>query len=503
MMPHGMDTILPAPQWPPSLRSFVTQCLLWDPKARPTTAECLQHEYFQDAHDPLRPKSSSRLIGRKRSDLGHPRPNNQSIDSTQSLTSKGASWIRKSLVARESAPAVPQHFPEPHTISPRMTPTEQAAAPAPVQEQIVRPVPVKRNTWANAPSNGAPMQLLPSIGPVAPLTMNVNAQRHAAAQPERAEANPTPKIGRHLSMASSGNHYAELHRQEAERTLNGQTTPASPPSSHKDPLFSWSHLRKRARRLSGRRPSPGPNNQDDIEANAGCAPWASNRNSGMVDSMFDQDPTQNPDFGELDRALNNVRYSIDATVNAPLPPQPVKQAPRAVSNPNLKRHHSLPPVPKQQTAGRMSPSNSMRRLRRGGQKSGLLSGNFEAPDEQEELLDEALAGAQAAIARMDQQAQRERQMREAPAMKLDLGFLNGDRRAKSDAVLNGPVNVPYPTPSPSKNHRGFFLDSSKLHTQPIPIEKLQQRYTGGQNFPTPPDEEDWGLSVLAAGEQWR
>lgn len=500
MMPHGMDTILPAPQWPPSLRLFVTQCLLWDPKARPTTAECLQHEYFQDAHDPLRPKSSSRLMSRKRSDLGHPRPN-QSIDSTQSLTSKGASWIRKSLVARESAPAVPQHFPEPHAISPRMTPTEQVPAPAPVQENVARPVLVKRTTWAD----GAPMQLLPSIRPVAPLTINVNAQGHAAPQQQSDIANAPSKIGRQLSMASSGNHYAEIHRQEAERALNGQTTPASPPSSHKEGFLSWSHLRKRARRLSGRRPSPGPGNQDDIEASAGCAPWAANRNSGMVDSMFDQDPTQNPDFGELDRALNNVRYSIDATVNAPLPPHPVKQAPRTVSNPNLKRHHSLPPVPKQETASRISHSPSMRRIRRGGQKSGLLSGNFEAPDEQEELLDEALAGAQAAIARMDQQAKREQQMREASAMRLDLGFLNDNRRAKSDAMVNAPVDVPYPTPSPSKNHREFFLDSSRLQTQPIPIQKPQPRYTGGQTFPTPPDdnENDWIKSVLAAGEQWR
>lgn len=484
-----MDAILPAPQWPPTLRDFVTQCLLWDPKSRPTTAECLQHDYFQDAHDPLRPKSSSRLMVRKRSDLGHQR-SNQSIDS-QSLTSKGASWIRKSLVNRESAPAVPQHVPEARTLTPRMSPIKQVSVPEAIQQNIARPVPVKRSTW----THGAPMQLLPSIRPVSPMTNAITAQRYASQQ-QPSDATGSGKIGRQLSMASNGNHYADAHRLEAERALNGHNTPASPPSSHKEGFFS--HLRKRARRLSGRHPSPGPANHEDIEANAGCAPWAANRNSGLVDSMFDQDPSQHPDFSELDRALNNVRYSIDAAVNAPTPVQPVKQAPRAMSNPNLKRHHSLPPVPEQPGNGRMSPSLSMRRPRKGAQRTGLPTDQFEAPDEQEELLDEALNGAQMAVARMDRQAEREQQLRESSAMKLDLGFLDDTRRSKSDAL----VNAPYPTPSPS-GHHGFGFEQNQPQSHPIPIQKRQSGYDQGAVFPTPPDDDSFLHSILAAGEQWR
>src|SRR5436309_524026 len=106
MAPHSMDTILQTPQWPASLANFVTWCLMWDPRNRPTSSQALGHEYFADAFDPLRPKSSaSRLLGRKHSDLsGHTLKD--SPDSTPSLTSKTSSWFRRSLVARETAPAV-------------------------------------------------------------------------------------------------------------------------------------------------------------------------------------------------------------------------------------------------------------------------------------------------------------------------------------------------------------------------------------------------------------
>ncbi|KAI5289822.1 hypothetical protein KEM54_003132 [Ascosphaera aggregata] len=71
MAPHAMDTILTTPQWPASLANFVTWCLMWDPKNRPTAQQALSHEYFIDAIDPLRPKSStSRLLGRRTSERG-------------------------------------------------------------------------------------------------------------------------------------------------------------------------------------------------------------------------------------------------------------------------------------------------------------------------------------------------------------------------------------------------------------------------------------------------
>ncbi|WP_235316847.1 hypothetical protein, partial [Staphylococcus aureus] len=97
MAPHSLETVLPAPQWPASLAHFVTWCLMWDPKARPTSRQALEHEYFADAVDPLRPKSSStsKILNRKSSnqlastetDNGHP------------LATKTSSWFRKSLPA--------------------------------------------------------------------------------------------------------------------------------------------------------------------------------------------------------------------------------------------------------------------------------------------------------------------------------------------------------------------------------------------------------------------
>lgn len=42
-----MTTILTAP-WPKSLSDFVVACLSWDPKRRPNSTQCLNHEYFRD-----------------------------------------------------------------------------------------------------------------------------------------------------------------------------------------------------------------------------------------------------------------------------------------------------------------------------------------------------------------------------------------------------------------------------------------------------------------------
>ncbi|KAK2072966.1 hypothetical protein P8C59_007283 [Phyllachora maydis] len=94
MAPHSMDTILQSPQWPSSLSQFVTWCLMWDPKNRPTSTQALAHDFFADAVDPLRPKSAtSRMLGRKQSD------NSRGKDSTITTpTSSKPSWFRKSLI---------------------------------------------------------------------------------------------------------------------------------------------------------------------------------------------------------------------------------------------------------------------------------------------------------------------------------------------------------------------------------------------------------------------
>ena len=104
--------------------------------------------------------------------------------------------------------------------------------------------------------------------------------------------------------------------------LEGGAGLKSPTGSQRESFFS--HLRKRARRLSGRNQGPMSPNADDLEANVGCAPWAVNNNNNNRSSIPDAqaiapmatDPSADPNFAQLDKALQNVRYSLDATAGA-------------------------------------------------------------------------------------------------------------------------------------------------------------------------------------------
>src|ERR1700761_1483995 len=128
MAPHSLDTILRAPQWPASLSDFVTWCLMWDPKTRPTSSQALAHDYFRDAADPLRPKSS-RYLGRKQSNVSSVETSREAMESTQTLSTKTSNWFRKSLIQREiSAPAVAQHAPPVQTTNQAPTPLRSTPA---------------------------------------------------------------------------------------------------------------------------------------------------------------------------------------------------------------------------------------------------------------------------------------------------------------------------------------------------------------------------------------
>lgn len=98
MAPQPMETILQSPTWPASLATFVTQCLMWDPRNRPTSIQALQHEYFKDAVDPLLPRSNtpSRML-RKQSDLVS-KQSRDSITEVQPTLEKKNSWFRKSFI---------------------------------------------------------------------------------------------------------------------------------------------------------------------------------------------------------------------------------------------------------------------------------------------------------------------------------------------------------------------------------------------------------------------
>lgn len=453
MAPHSIDTILPSPQWPASLAQFVTWCLLWDPRARPTSRQALDHEYFQDAVDPLRLKSSSsRLLGRKGSEIS----GKDSPDASPKLTSKTSSWLRRSLVARESAPAVPQHTTQ-QPLSPRPSPAHANSDVSGSTKQ--RPAATKRATWTNgASNNGAPIPILPSIKPISPLSAEVTAQATAAS-----------KVGRQLSVNSHGNHYADVHRQEAERALNGQSDVTSPVNGQKEGFFS--HLRKRARRLSGRYQTPMSPNSDDIEANAGCAPWAatSARQSLIMDQSQGAQSASTSDFSELDKALQHVRDSVEAHSQQTAS----TRSSRVATNPMLKRHHSVPhgPEPRNSENGPNAPISS--RTRRALQNKSNPSNQYEVPNEEEELLSEVLASATKA------------------AKKLDQPKPQGPRPA-----------VSYPTPSPSQNRNSVGFGQSDYMTPSKPMDISQHQSKNEQcvsKWPTPPDDgSDWASSVAAS-----
>ncbi|KAI2610998.1 kinase-like protein [Hypoxylon fragiforme] len=473
MAPHAMDTILQSPQWPASLSQFVTWCLMWDPKARPTSTQALAHEYFTDAVDPLRPKSSaSRILGRKQSDIGR----GKDSGSTTPASSK-PSWFRKSLIGRNdssdasTAPVSVKDIVAAPRPSPIHSPEVNDAAAA-----KSRPAPGKRTTWNNGPSNVAPMPILPTIRPISPLSDAVTAQAsnrapsyndsYASRSQRAMEEKTAKKIGRQLSVQSGTNHYAEIHRQQAERALNGTGGLASPPSGHKESFFS--HLRKRARRFSGRHQTPvSPTNDEDVEAQAGCGPWASNRSSMVIDQHGSTTKVDN--YESLDRTLRDPH---DLGVPAP----PIHMT---TSNGNLKRHHSLPHQQPRSVdnligaARTTGPISS--RTRRAQATHGVQS---DALDEEDELLDEVLNSTHRAMKRLEKDGK---------------GNL---RQSASNLGLSNP----YPTPSPSASGNVILFADGHESVTPKPLDLNKNLGREGQSkWPTPPyDESEWASSAAAS-----
>jgi len=489
MAPHSIDTILQSPQWPASLSHFVTWCLMWDPKSRPTSTQALAHEYFTDAVDPLRPKSSaSRILGRKQSDLGR----NSKDSATSTPTSTKQSWFRKSLIGRsenaEAAP-VPQQQHQQHQQPVAVKEPALAPRPSPVHVSTEiasskpRPAASKRTTWTNGQSNVAPMPILPTIRPISPLSDAVTAQgssrapsyndAYANAAP-RVEEKTSKKIGRQLSVASSTNHYAEIHRQQAERALNGNGGLVSPPSSHKESFFS--HLRKRARRFSGRHQTPISPTYDDIESQqAGIGPWASNRSSMVLDHP--PAPLPKDTYESLDKALKDGQGSVDAAAQPPA--VPVHQSP--TTNSNLKRHHSLPhqqprSVDNLLVAARSGGPVSSRTRR--AQASGVYQ--YDAPDEEDELLDEALNSTARAMHRLEKEVERD-----------------GKHPGLRQSASNIGITNPYPTPSPSASGHGVLFGDGKEAVTPKPLDLNKK--TSEYKWPTPPYEEsEWAAAASAS-----
>lgn len=499
MAPHSMDTILQSPQWPTSFSNFVTWCLMWDPKNRPTSQQALEHEYFADAVDPLRPKSSTaRLLGRKHSDLSF--KSSRDANEPPALSTK-PSWFRRSLIARDSAPAVPQHDPNAKPILVTAVHDSDTAV-----QGNSRPLVNKRSTWSNvaAPLVGAPMPILPSIRPISPLSNAVTAQAGGRLHTD-AEMRPgavahgseekAKKIGRQLSLKSHGNHYEDGH---VERGLNGTRSPLSPLSAQKESFFS--HLRKRARRFSGRHGVTSPQ-ADDLEANAASQPW-SNRSSIVGDHVVRNGATEN-DFTELDKALQSVRYSLENPTKEPraLPVIPAQ-------SPSLKRHHSLP----KGNAGRINESPSTTtpissRTRRALQMTSHPVHRYETPEEEDELLDEVLNSANAAASRLAQYSKAEEKKHRSALVQMSTNHQSAPKTQVPGEVT---LSAAYPTPSPSAKRNGvLFGQESITSSQPLAIAKPRSDLEHvNPQWPTPPYEEnEWGAaaaaSIFAAGMVYR
>ncbi|KAG4436758.1 hypothetical protein IFR05_007776 [Cadophora sp. M221] len=480
MAPHAMDTILQSPQWPASLSHFVTWCLMWDPKSRPTSSQALAHEFFTDAVDPLRPKSSaSKMLGRKHSDLSY-RGSKDSTEIAPTSSSK-SSWFRKSLIGRSDGVATPPPVGK-ENVAPRPSPVHAATD---VQVTKTRPQPGKRQTWNNGPSNVAPMPILPTIKPISPLSDTVTAQA-SSRTPSYSDAYASngqrqsnmddkvaKKIGRQLSVASSNNHYADIHRQQAEAALNGNSGLASPPSGQKESFFS--HLRKRARRFSGRQSTtPMSPKSMDIEAQAGCGPWASNRSSMVVDPAQMPSPIQKVDsYDALDKALRNVQQNLDSPQQgtAPTPPNHMI-SPSSV----LKRHHSLPQQPRSvdNLRGVGGPISS--RTRRSQVPGGARQ--YETPDEEDELLDEVLSSTHKAMKKLDRNS-----------------IQNDARQPLRQSTSNVALSNPYPTPSPSASGNAVLFGQGLHQVTP------SKAPTSHKQSSTPPydyEENEWAASAAAS-----
>ena len=511
-----METILRPPQWPAALSNFVTWCLMWDPRNRPTSAQAMNHEYFADATDPLRPKSStSRFLGRKQSSL-ESKSHRDSSDSHQ-LTTK-PSWFRKSLIGKDSLSPVPPPATYSHIGSTRPSPihTNTAATDARVESHSVtksRPFASKRATWTNGttPIIGAPMPILPSIRPISPFSDTVTAQAYPngnganTVSTVATEQKSTKKIGRQLSVASNGNHYAD-HRQEAERALNGNRDIVSP-SVQKEGFFS--HLRKRARRLSGRPQAPISPATDDVEATAGCGPWQSNRGSMVIDSNAMIDPIIRKDFhpSELDKALQSPRLIGDssATLSSSQTYRSVQPMAPSTTYPLPERHHSLSNARNVEVTNSSAPLGPVSsRTRRALQQTTNPNRMYETPDEEDELLHEALHSASKASNSMERMVKNNGGGYRPTMVQKDIVKQPSQSFAEPSTTFN-----PYPTPSPSAKRSGTLFSQSLMAepASPININRARPKEELTPKWPTPPSEEnEWAAaaaaSIFAAGSTY-
>jgi meiosis induction protein kinase IME2/SME1 len=173
-------------------------------------------------------------------------------------------------------------------------------------------------------------------------------------------------------------------------------------------------------------------------------------------------------YDSLDKKLR------DAPQVSEVPPAP--PAHHVTPSSQLKRHHSLPhheprSIDNLMLAARGSGPASGR-TRRAQAAQGV--NQYDAPDEEDELLDEVLISTHRAMKRLEKE---EQPLRQAAS---NMGLAN-----------------PYPTPSPSAGGNVMLFGDGKeaVTPKPLNLNKKTEEY----KWPTPPyDEGDWAASASAS-----
>jgi meiosis induction protein kinase IME2/SME1 len=193
-------------------------------------------------------------------------------------------------------------------------------------------------------------------------------------------------------------------------------------------------------------------------------------------------------YEALDKALRAVQENLEAPAQAPTPPSH-QISPSSL----LKRHHSLPHQQARSTenlSGAARSGGPISSRTRRAQPHGVRQ--YETPDEEDELLDEALMSTHKAAKRMGRKSSSDCLTQAVVAKDV--------RQPLRQSTSNVGLTNPYPTPSPSANCNTVLFGQSVPTASAKPNEnKHSDNEEGHYKWPTPPYEEnEWAASAAAS-----
>ena len=217
--------------------------------------------------------------------------------------------------------------------------------------------------------------------------------------------------------------------------------------------------------------------------------------------------TTKHDFTELDKVLESVQNYEPIAVQLP---QPLPQAP--AYNPIMtsamapKRTSSLNRQSIGQDEVTAPPAPVSSRTRRALHLSSHPSYKYETPDEEDELLDEALHGVQRLAKNLDKPYKAQ-----DDSSRNVLSTKDANKPSLHHSLSVGSIVNPYPTPSPSARRNGVLFNQTLMDEPATPINIVRNKHKESANqvlWPTPPYEEsEWAASaaasIFAAGSAYR